>query len=60
MSAVSVTPGLLAQVDELLFLVAGGGKQKALQALEAHAATLTAWRAVQGRSGVELWTAVTG
>ena len=60
MSAVSVTPGLLAQVDGLIFLVAGGGKQKALQALEAHAATLTAWRAVQGHSGVELWTAVTG
>jgi len=60
MSAVSVTPGLLAQVDGLIFLVAGGGKQKALQALEAHAATLTAWRAVQGRSVVELWTAVTG
>jgi 6-phosphogluconolactonase len=60
MSAVSVTPDLLAQVDVLLFLVAGGGKQKALQAFEAHAATLTAWRAVQGRSGVELWTAVTG
>jgi 6-phosphogluconolactonase len=59
MSAVSVTPGLLAQVGALLFVVAGGGKQEALQALEAHAANLTAWRAVQGCSSVELWTAVT-
>ena len=57
MSAVSVTPGLLAQVEVLLFVVAGSGKQDAVQALEAHAANLTAWRAVQACSGVELWTA---
>lgn len=55
MSAVSVTPGLLAQVDALLFLVAGSGKQKALRALEAHDADLTAWRAVQDCRQVELW-----
>jgi len=57
MSAVSVTPGLLAQVEVLLFVVAGSGKKDALRALETHAADLTAWRAVQGCSGVELWTA---
>ena len=55
MSAVSVTPDLLAQVDELIFLVAGGGKQKALQALESHDLNLTAWRAVQGSAAVALW-----
>jgi 6-phosphogluconolactonase len=57
MSAVSVTPGLLAQVERLLFVVAGGGKQEALRSLEAHEASLTAWRAVQGCSAVELWLA---
>ncbi|HEY6824537.1 MAG TPA: 6-phosphogluconolactonase [Steroidobacteraceae bacterium] len=55
MSGVSVTPGLLAQVEALLFVVAGGGKHEALQALEAHAANLTAWRAVQDCARVELW-----
>jgi 6-phosphogluconolactonase len=55
MSAVSVTPQLLAQVEELLFVVAGGGKQEAVRALEAHDPNLTAWRAVQGCATPELW-----
>jgi 6-phosphogluconolactonase len=55
MSAVSVTPQLLAQVEQLLFIVAGGGKQDALRALEAHDLNLTAWRAVQGSAAVALW-----
>jgi 6-phosphogluconolactonase/glucosamine-6-phosphate isomerase/deaminase len=55
MSAVSVTPQLLAQIEVLLFVVAGDGKQDALRALEAHDPTLTAWRAVQGCGRVELW-----
>jgi 6-phosphogluconolactonase len=55
MSAVSVTPQLLAQVEELLFVVAGGGKQDAVRALEAHDPNLTAWRAVQGCAAAELW-----
>jgi 6-phosphogluconolactonase/glucosamine-6-phosphate isomerase/deaminase len=55
MSAVSVTPQLLAQVQELLFVVAAAGKRDAVQALEARDAQLTAWRAVQGRAAVELW-----
>jgi len=54
MSAVSVTPGLLAQVDVLLFLVAGGGKEQALQAFEAQG-QVTAWRAVHDCAQVELW-----
>jgi len=55
MSAVSVTPQLLAQVQELIFVVAGTGKQDALRALEAHDTNLTAWRAVQGSPAVALW-----
>jgi len=55
MSAVSVTPQLLAQVEDLLFVVAGGGKQEAVRALEACDPNLTAWRAVQGRAAAQLW-----
>ncbi len=60
MSAVSVTPQLLAQVEALLFVVAGDGKHDALRSLEARDANLTAWRAVQECAGIELWTAVPG
>jgi 6-phosphogluconolactonase len=55
MSAVSVTPDFLAQVQEPLFVVAGGGKHDAIQALAAQDPKLTAWRAVQGCARVELW-----
>jgi 6-phosphogluconolactonase len=55
MSAVSVTPQLLAQVEALLFVVAGGDKQDALRAFEAQDPKLTAWRAVRGYPHVELW-----
>lgn len=55
MSAVSVTPQLLAQVEELLFVVVAEGKRDAVRALEAGDAQLTAWRAVQGRLRVQLW-----
>ena len=55
MSAVSVTPDLLATVREPLFVVAGAGKQEALAALGAADPHLTAWRAVQGCPTVELW-----
>lgn len=57
MAAVSVTPELLATVREPLFVVAGEGKQAALERLMAGDAALTAWRAVQGCSAVELWVA---
>jgi len=57
MSAVSVTPELLAHVAEPLFVVAGREKKEAVAALIAQDATLTAWRAVQGCAGVELWAA---
>jgi len=57
MSAVSVTPDLLSRVEELLFVVAGSGKHNAIQALTAQDPNLTAWRAVQGCAGVQLWFA---
>ena len=55
MSAVSVTPELLARVQELMFVVAGGGKRAALASLVAQDPQLTAWRAVEGCVRVELW-----
>lgn len=55
MSAVSVTPELLATVREPLFVVAGSGKQDAIRALMAGDPDLAAWRAVQGCPEVELW-----
>ena len=38
-------------------MVAGAGKQAAVQALLAQDRQLTAWRAVQGCTDVELWLA---
>lgn len=55
MSAVSVTPELLAQVGEPLFVVAGADKRDAVRSLLAQDSTLTAWRAVMGCARVELW-----
>jgi len=55
MSAVSVTPQLLAKVEELLFVVAGADKQRVVQALEAGDPHLTAWLAVKERTAVQLW-----
>ena len=57
MSAVSVTPDLLSRVEELLFVVAGSGKHDAVQALAAQDPKSTAWRAVQGCAGAQLWFA---
>ena len=60
LSAVSVTPGLLAAVREPLFVVTARGKHDALSALAAQDPALTAWRAVQGCGEVELWLASQG
>jgi len=60
MSAVSVTPELLATVREPLFVVAGSGKQDAIRALTANDPDLPAWRAVQGCAQVELWLSEEG
>jgi 6-phosphogluconolactonase len=55
MSAVSVTPQFLASVRELVFVVAGAGKDEAIRRLLAQDLTLTAWAAVQECAAVELW-----
>jgi 6-phosphogluconolactonase len=55
LSAVSVTPEFLAHVREPVFVAAGAGKHAAVEALLAGDPQLTAWAAVQGCAGVELW-----
>jgi 6-phosphogluconolactonase len=55
MAGVSVTPEFLAHVKQLVFVVAGGGKYDAIQALIREDPDLVAWRAVQGVPSVELW-----
>lgn len=55
MSGVSVTPQFLAQVRELVFVVAGAGKDEAIRRLIAQDPGLTAWAAVQECAAVELW-----
>jgi 6-phosphogluconolactonase len=55
MSGVSVTPEFLAHVQQLVFVVAGGGKYDAIQSLIKEDPNLVAWRAVQGLPSVELW-----
>ena len=54
-TAVSVTPDFLAQVEDILFVVAGSDKRAALSRLVAHDPTLTAWRAVERCPRVEVW-----
>jgi len=55
LSAVSVTPELLAQVAEPVFVVAGADKRDAVRGLLAQDPKLTAWRAVEDCARVELW-----
>jgi 6-phosphogluconolactonase len=55
-TAVSVTPDWLAQVEEILFVVAGSDKTAALERLLARDAKLTAWRAVERCPQVRIWT----
>jgi 6-phosphogluconolactonase len=55
LSAVSVTPELLARVREPVFVTAGAGKRAAVAALLARDPKLIAWVAVQGCASVELW-----
>jgi 6-phosphogluconolactonase len=53
--AVSVTPAVLQQVEQLVFVVAGADKRTALEALLRRATDLTAWQAVRGCRAVEVW-----
>jgi 6-phosphogluconolactonase len=55
-TAVSVTPDWLAQVEEILFVVAGSDKTAALERLLARDSKLTAWRAVERCPKVRVWT----
>ena len=55
MQAVSVTPALLARVGQLLIVVTGPQKKRALTALLAHDRQLVAWRAVADAPDVEIW-----
>lgn len=55
LSAVSVTPELLARVAEPLFVAAGADKAAAVARLIAQDPQLTAWRAVAGCARVEIW-----
>jgi len=55
LSAVSVTPQFLARVAELIFVVAGEGKDASMRALALKNQELTAWRAVQESQAVQLW-----
>jgi 6-phosphogluconolactonase/glucosamine-6-phosphate isomerase/deaminase len=52
---VSVTPDWLAQVEQILFVVAGSDKRAALARLTARDPTLVAWRAVERCARVEVW-----
>lgn len=53
--AVSVTPAVLARVDQLIFLVAGADKRQALERLLHRQSDLTAWNAVRDCKAVEVW-----
>jgi 6-phosphogluconolactonase len=55
MSAISVTPALLARMEEPVFVVAGADKRDAARRLLDKDPTLTAWRAVEACARVELW-----
>lgn len=54
-SAISVTPELLSQVAEVLFVVAGSDKRTALKALLDRKAESIAARAIGGCANVEIW-----
>jgi 6-phosphogluconolactonase len=53
--AVSVTPGVLGQVDQLIFVVAGADKATAVAGLLQRRSDLVAWQAVRACRAVEIW-----
>lgn len=55
MQGVSVTPEFLAHITEPLFVVAGGGKQDAIESFIRHDTSLVALQAVAACPRVELW-----
>ena len=54
-AGVSVTPGLLARIEKLVFVVAGESKHDVVQALLSNPATVTAGQAVAGHPALHLW-----
>lgn len=54
---ISVTPGLLARIEEIVFLVAGRDKADIAQRLQDDPDSLPAGRAVSGARNVSLWLA---
>lgn len=56
LQGVSATPGVLARVQRLLFVVAGAGKKAMAEQLVRKPTALTAGLAVRGHRGTELWT----
>jgi 6-phosphogluconolactonase len=55
LSAVTVTPELLARVREVLFVVAGPDKHQVVTAFIGKQPSLIGWRAVHGCPAVSLW-----
>lgn len=55
MAGISVTPQFLAHLGQPLFVIAGGGKQAAIDGLERGDPAIVAARAVQGCPRVEVW-----
>lgn len=55
LAGISVTPEFLSHLAEPLFVVAGGGKQAAIQGLERGDPAIVAARAVQGCPRAQLW-----
>ena len=53
---VSATPGVLARVQRILFVVAGAGKKAMAEQLVRKPTAITAGLAVRGHRGTELWT----
>jgi 6-phosphogluconolactonase len=54
--AVSVTPAVLARVQQLVFVIAGADKRVALEALLRRSSDSVAWCAVRDCAHVEVWT----
>jgi 6-phosphogluconolactonase len=55
LAAVTVTPSVLEQVEQLVFVVAGADKRAALASLLQRNTSLTAWQAVRGCPAVAVW-----
>jgi 6-phosphogluconolactonase len=53
--AVTVTPTVLEQVEQLIFMVAGADKRVAVDGLLHRRPELTAWAAVRGCRSVQIW-----